>query len=222
MKSIIELSDVYKVYGIGTGRVVALNGVSLTIKRGEFVSIMGPSGSGKSTLMHIIGCLDIPTRGKVRINGKAVEKMNEDQLSHLRAYEIGFVFQSFNLFPRLTALENVMMPMNFTNIKNKEKRARDLLSDVGLHGRESHRPNQLSGGQRQKIAIARALANDPDIILADEPTGNLDSKSGNEIMRIFTKLNDEGKTIVLVTHDKSISKYSHRVIRIKDGKIVGG
>ncbi len=221
--TIVELKNVYKIYGMDHVQVPAVNGVTLKIKKGEFVSIIGPSGSGKSTLMHIIGCLDVPTKGKVYINGRDVSKLNEDQLSHLRAYEIGFVFQTFNLLPRLTALENVVLPMNFADkIKDKKKRARELLNIMGLGNRMNHRPAELSGGQRQRVAIARALANDPNIILADEPTGNLDSKSGKEVMKILIDLNKKfGKTLVLVTHDRNLAKLAQRIIMLKDGKIIG-
>ncbi len=222
MKPLIELNHVYKIYGKGDAKVNAIADVSLKIHRGEFVCIMGPSGSGKSTLMHIIGCLDSPTRGTVYINGKNASKLSERDLAKIRANEIGFVFQAFNLFPRLNALENVMIPMNFSNIKNKRERAMHLLEIMGLRGREYHKPSELSGGQKQRVAIARALANNPPIILADEPTGSLDTKSGNDVMKILKKLNEEGKTIILVTHDKSLSRYAERIIHIKDGKIIGG
>ncbi len=222
MKPLIELNHVYKIYGKGDAKVNAIVDVSLKIHRGEFVCIMGPSGSGKSTLMHIIGCLDSPTRGTVYINGKNASKLSERDLAKIRANEIGFVFQAFNLFPRLNALENVMIPMNFSNIKNKRERAMHLLEIMGLRGREYHKPSELSGGQKQRVAIARALANNPPIILADEPTGSLDTKSGNDVMKILKKLNEEGKTIILVTHDKSLSRYAERIIHIKDGKIIGG
>ena len=222
-KVILELRNVYKIYGMDHTTIVpAVNGVSLKINQGEFVSIMGPSGSGKSTLMHIMGCLDTPTKGKVFINGIDASKMSEDALARLRASEIGFVFQSFNLLPRLTALENVVLPMNFSNkIKDKENRALKLLSEMGLEKRTGHKPTELSGGQRQRVSIARALANDPNIILADEPTGNLDSKSGKDVMKILIELNKKfGKTLILVTHDRSLANLAQRIVSLKDGKII--
>ena len=202
----------------------ALRGINLKIKNGEFVAIMGASGSGKSTLLHIMGCLDKPTKGKVIIDGIDTSTMKPKELASLRNKKIGFVFQFFFLFPTLNALENVMLPMIFNKkIKNRRERAMELLKEVGMSRFWNHYPMELSGGQRQRIAIARALANDPDVLLADEPTGNLDSKSGKEIMKLLTKLNKkEGKTIVLITHDRKIASYAKRTIFIKDGKIVGG
>jgi len=223
-KIIIELKNVYKIYGMDHTEIPAVNGISLKIYEGEFVSIIGPSGSGKSTLMNLIGCLDVPTYGKVLINGKDASKMSEDSLANLRASEIGFVFQSFNLLPRLTAIENVMLPMNFSDkIKNKEERAMKLLKDVGLGNRMNHKPSELSGGQRQRVSIARALANNPNIILADEPTGNLDSKSGKEVIKILGNLNKKfGHTLVLVTHNRTLANLAQRIIMLKDGKIISG
>ena len=221
--SVIKCINIHKIYNENTpAEFHALRGVSLKIKKGEFLAIMGASGSGKSTLLHIMGCLDRPTKGKVYIDNKDVSKFNENQLAEIRKGKIGFVFQFFFLFPTLTALENIMLPMLFSKkIKNKEERALKLLEEVGMKGFETHYPNELSGGQRQKIAIARALANDPDIILADEPTGNLDSKSGEEIMNLLVKLNKkDGKTVVIVTHDKNIASRAERIVVLKDGKII--
>ena len=220
--NIIELQKVTKIYKLDEVEVVGVKDVDLKIKKGEFVCIMGPSGSGKSTLLHLIGCLDKPTYGKVFIDGIDVSKMSEDELAEIRKNKIGFVFQFFNLYPTLNALENIELPMIIAE-KDKEyrrKRAIELLKIVGMEKFKDHFPSELSGGQRQKIAIARALANDPPIILADEPTGNLDSKSGKEVMEIFKKLNEEGKTIVVVTHNKEVAKYAERIIYLKDGKII--
>ena len=202
--------------------VVGVENVNLKIIDGEFICIMGPSGSGKSTLLHLIGCLDKPNYGKIFIDGIDVSRMNDDELANLRKNKIGFVFQFFNLYPTLTALENVELPMIIAE-KDKEfrkRRAIELLEMVGMEKFKDHLPYQLSGGQRQKVAIARALANDPPIILADEPTGNLDSKSGDEIMRIFKELNNKGKTIIVVTHNENVAKFAKRIIRLKDGKII--
>jgi putative ABC transport system ATP-binding protein len=220
--NIIELQKVTKIYKLDEVEVVGVKDINLKIKKGEFVCIMGPSGSGKSTLLHLIGCLDKPTYGKVFIDGIDVSKMTEDELAEIRKNKIGFVFQFFNLYPTLNALENIELPMIIAE-KDKEyrrKRAIELLKIVGMEKFKDHFPSELSGGQRQKIAIARALANDPPIILADEPTGNLDSKSGKEVMEIFKKLNEEGKTIVVVTHNKEVAKYAERIIYLKDGKII--
>jgi putative ABC transport system ATP-binding protein len=220
--NIIELQKVTKIYKLDEVEVVGVKDINLKIKKGEFVCIMGPSGSGKSTLLHLIGCLDKPTYGKVFIDGIDVSKMSEDELAEIRKNKIGFVFQFFNLYPTLNALENIELPMIIAE-KDKEyrrKRAIELLKIVGMEKFKDHFPSELSGGQRQKIAIARALANDPPIILADEPTGNLDSKSGKEVMEIFKKLNEEGKTIVVVTHNKEVAKYAERIIYLKDGKII--
>jgi len=220
--NIIELQKVTKIYKLDEVEVIGVKDVDLKIKKGEFVCIMGPSGSGKSTLLHLIGCLDKPTYGKVFIDGIDVSRMTEDELAEIRKNKIGFVFQFFNLYPSLNALENVELPMIIAE-KDKEyrrKRAMELLKIVGMEKFKDHFPSELSGGQRQKIAIARALANDPPIILADEPTGNLDSKSGKEVMEIFKKLNEEGKTIVVVTHNKEVAKYAERIIYLKDGEII--
>jgi putative ABC transport system ATP-binding protein len=202
--------------------VVGVENINLKIGRGEFVCVMGPSGSGKSTMLHLMGCLDKPTSGRIFIDGIDVSKMSEDELADLRKEKIGFVFQFFNLYPTLTALENVELPMIIAE-KDKDfrkRRAIELLKIVGMEEFKDHLPSQLSGGQRQKIAIARALANNPPIILADEPTGNLDSKSGEEIMKIFKELNERGKTIVVVTHNENVAKFAERIIRLKDGKII--
>ncbi|MEM0480842.1 MAG: ABC transporter ATP-binding protein [Candidatus Aenigmatarchaeota archaeon] len=219
---IIKTENVWKIYKMDSIEVAAIRGISLKIKEGEFVSIMGPSGSGKSTLLHLIGCLDKPTKGKIYIEGKEISKMSENELANLRMEKIGFVFQFFNLYPTLTALENVELPMIISKKDKKERRerAKKLLELVGLKGFENRLPSQLSGGQKQRVAIARALANNPKIILADEPTGNLDSKSGKEIMQLLKKLQKIGKTIVVVTHNPEFKKYSDRVIFIKDGKIL--
>ncbi len=215
---LIELKNVWKEYE--NGRVKALQGVNLKIDKGERVAILGPSGSGKSTLMHVMGCLDKPSKGKVFLKGKDVSKFGSDELAKVRGKTIGFVFQFFYLVPSLTALENVMLPMIFIGKKDRKK-AEELLKMFGLEKRLYHFPNQLSGGERQRVAIARALANDPEIILADEPTGNLDSKTGEEIIKILITLNKEyGKTLIVVTHDKSLAKKMERIIHIKDGKII--
>ncbi len=219
----IEVKEITKVYKIGDQEVRALNGVDLQIKDGEMVAIMGPSGSGKSTLMAILGCLDVPTSGTYYIDDKEVEKMSEDQLANLRAHKIGFVFQQFNLLPRTTALENVMLPLVYDglNAKQRVERAKEALDIVGLSDRMYNHPNQLSGGQQQRVAIARALVNEPAILLADEPTGNLDSKTGAEIIAIFQKLHRERKqTVVYVTHDAFTARHTERIVHIADGKIV--
>lgn len=218
---IIKLEDTWKIYQMGKVQVEALRGLNLSIYPQEFVAIMGPSGSGKSTLMNMIGCLDVPTRGNVYLEGKNISELQESDLAQIRGQIIGFVFQTFNLMPSLTALENIMLPMTFQNVDraNREKRGRELLTLVGLEKRMNHKPTELSGGQQQRVAIARSLANDPDVILADEPTGNLDSKTGLEVMAILSKLHkDEGKTIIMVTHDESLSTYAQRIIHIMDGK----
>ncbi len=218
---VLELENVRKVYGTKV-KVEALNGVSLKIPRGDFVSIMGPSGSGKSTLMHIIGCLLRPTEGEVRIDGVKISTLSESELAEIRGRKVGFVFQQFNLLPRLTALKNVALPLSFQNFDRdrRKERARELLREVGLTDRADHYPNELSGGQKQRVAIARALASDPSIILADEPTGNLDTETGDEIMNIFKNLNDKGRTIVMVTHEIHISEWAKRKVFLKDGNIV--
>jgi putative ABC transport system ATP-binding protein len=219
---VIEMQNVTKIYKVDSVNVVGVENVNLKIKKGEFVCVMGPSGSGKSTMLHLMGCLDKPTYGKVFIDGVDASRMRDDELADLRKYKIGFVFQFFNLYPNLTALENVELPMIIAE-KDKEfrkKRALELLKMVEMEEFKDHLPSQLSGGQRQKVAIARALANDPPIILADEPTGNIDSKAGEEIMKIFKQLNKRGKTIVVVTHNENIAKFAERIIRLKDGKII--
>ncbi|NPA77162.1 MAG: ABC transporter ATP-binding protein [Candidatus Diapherotrites archaeon] len=223
MEPIIRADNVWKVYGTGDAATYALKGVSVEIYPGEFVAIMGPSGSGKSTLMHILGLLDTPTKGHVYVHGTDVSTLGEDERAILRRKTLGFVFQQYNLSPSLTAIENVELPMLFAGVpaEKRHKRAKELLEMVDLGNRLYHYPNQLSGGQQQRVAIARALANDPEIILADEPTGNLDTERGKKVMEIFHQLNERGKTIVLVTHDPEIAKHAERVIMIRDGEILG-
>jgi putative ABC transport system ATP-binding protein len=218
---LIETRDLWKTYVMGEEEIHALRGVSIEIQRGEYVAIMGPSGSGKSTLMNLIGCLDTPSRGSYLLNDKEVAAMNDDELARIRNEEIGFVFQTFNLLPRATALHNVELPLIYAGITGKvrQDRAREALAKVELTERASHRPNELSGGQRQRVAIARALVNNPSILLADEPTGNLDSKTGTEIMGVFDRLHSGGNTIVLVTHEPDIAAYAHRAIHIRDGQV---
>lgn len=217
----MELSEVSKVYRLDGVEVRALNKVSLKINKGDFVSIVGPSGSGKSTLMHILGLLDKPTSGRVRLEGKEIFFDNDQRLAELRNQKIGFVFQSFNLLPRTSALANVELPLVYAGFSVKERllRAKEVLAAVNLEERLNHFPNQLSGGEKQRVAIARALVNNPSIILADEPTGNLDSKTGKEILEVLRSLNRKGNTVVLVTHDKDIAKTAERIIRVKDGEI---
>jgi putative ABC transport system ATP-binding protein len=219
--ALILTNDLWKTYEMGTNEVHALQGVSFAIQRNEYVAIMGPSGSGKSTLMNLIGCLDTPTKGEYWLNGRLVSEMDDDELAHIRNKEIGFVFQTFNLLARATALHNVELPLIYSGIPAKERseRAKKSLQMVELSDRMHHKPNELSGGQRQRVAIARALVNHPSIILADEPTGNLDSQTGVEIMKLFDRLHAEGNTIILVTHERDIAEFAHRVISIRDGKI---
>jgi len=220
---IIELRDVWKIYKMGDVEVPALRGLSLTVSKGEFISVMGPSGSGKSTAMNMIGCLDVPTKGSIFLNGHNIAHLHESDLAQIRGRTIGFIFQQFNLLPTLTALENVMLPMIFqgTSREKRIKKATDLLTTVGLAERINHKPSELSGGQQQRVAIARALCNDPDVILADEPTGNLDSKTGIEIMELLAGLHEQhGKTVIMVTHDANVATHADRVELLKDGCIV--
>ena len=219
--ALILTHDLWKTYEMGTNEVHALQGISFAIQRNEYVAIMGPSGSGKSTLMNLIGCLDTPTKGEYWLNGRLVSEMDDDELAHIRNKEIGFVFQTFNLLARATALHNVELPLIYSGLAAKERseRAKKSLQMVELSDRMHHKPNELSGGQRQRVAIARALVNHPSIILADEPTGNLDSQTGVEIMKLFDRLHAEGNTIILVTHERDIAEFAHRVISIRDGKI---
>jgi putative ABC transport system ATP-binding protein len=218
----IQVKKVSKIYKTGEVELKALNRVSFKVKKGEFVAIMGPSGSGKSTLMHIIGALDKPTNGEYLLDGQNVENLNEDELADIRNQKIGFVFQFYNLLPRTTALKNVMIPMMYGGVKKekREKKAKKYLEMVGLKDRIDHTPNQLSGGEQQRVAIARALAMNPSIILADEPTGNIATKQAIEIMEIFQDLNEQGHTILMITHEKEIAEYAKRVIKIRDGKII--
>jgi putative ABC transport system ATP-binding protein len=222
MSTLIRCDDVWKIYRIGDVEVQALRGLSLTVEPGEFVAIMGSSGSGKSTLMNILGCLDQPTKGRYRLNGFEVENLRPDQLAEIRNRQIGFVFQSFNLIPRTSALENAQLPLFYRGLPLKEQRAQAAaaLHRVGLQGREHHFPTQLSGGQQQRVAIARALVTAPSLLLADEPTGNLDTQSSQEIMRILERLNREGITIILVTHEADVAAYASREIVIKDGQVL--
>ncbi len=221
MSSIIKLENIQKSYYLGKQELKVLKGISLEIFKNEYVALMGPSGSGKSTLMNILGCLDSPTAGRYVLNGEDVSKMPDDDLADVRNKEIGFVFQQFNLLPRLTAAENVALPLiyNGTTKKTRTELALEMLDKVGLADRSHHKPNELSGGQNQRVAIARALVNNPSIILADEPTGNLDSKTSVEIMNIFDKIQADGNTVILVTHEEDIAEFAHRIIRLRDGLI---
>jgi len=218
---VIETHDIAKEYQMGTELIHALRSVTITIQRGEYVAFMGPSGSGKSTLMNIVGCLDTPSRGNYVLNGKDVSRMSDNQLAEVRNKEIGFVFQTFNLLPRATSLDNVALPLIYAGYSKsqREEKAMEALRSVGLDTRAKHRPNELSGGQRQRVAIARALVNDPSIILADEPTGNLDTKTSYEIMDLFEALYAKGNTIIMVTHEEDIARYSHRIVRLRDGLV---
>ena len=221
MDATIRTHNLQRHYQMGTEMIHALRGVDLTVNRGEYVAIMGPSGSGKSTLMNLIGCLDTPTKGSYLLNEKQVSQMNDDELARIRNEEIGFVFQTFNLLPRATALHNVELPLIYAGVsaKMRHERATQSLEKVELKDRMKHRPNELSGGQRQRVAIARALVNNPSILLADEPTGNLDSKTGVEIMTLFERLHGTGNTIILVTHEPDVAAHAHRVIHIRDGQV---
>ncbi|MCM1158221.1 MAG: ABC transporter ATP-binding protein [Bacteroidales bacterium] len=221
MDALIKVEDMYKIYNPGENEVRALDGVSLTVREGEFVAIIGHSGSGKSTLMNMLGCLDIPTRGTYILNGKDVSSLSDNELSEVRNNYIGFIFQGYNLIPSLTALENVELPLIYRKVERSRRRrlAEEALKKVGLEGRMKHKPAEMSGGQQQRVAIARAIAAEPPLILADEPTGNLDSKSTKDIMEILDGLNEQGNTIVLITHDDGIAENAKRVVRIMDGKI---
>lgn len=221
MSLIINIKGITRDFPMGNDVVKVLKGIDLEIERGEYVALMGPSGSGKSTLMNLLGCLDTPTSGSYELNGKDVSNMTDDELAEIRNKEIGFVFQTFNLLPRTTALENVALPMIYAGISKKDRtaRAEEVLTQVGLADRMDHKPNQLSGGQRQRVAVGRALVNSPSIILADEPTGNLDSKTSVEIMNLFNKIHQAGNTVILVTHEEDIAENAHRIIRLRDGMI---
>jgi putative ABC transport system ATP-binding protein len=221
MASLIEIQDLTKSYVIGEESIFALNGVNLTIEKNQYVALMGPSGSGKSTLMNILGCLDRPSSGNYFLNGPNVATLNDNQLAEIRNKEIGFVFQTFNLLPKYTALENVALPLVYAgwNEEKRMERAKEVLEQVGLDNRMKHKPNELSGGQRQRVAVARALVNRPSIILADEPTGNLDTKTSYEIMKLFQEIHDAGNTVILVTHEEDIALHAHRIVKLRDGVI---
>ncbi|MEN8139191.1 MAG: ABC transporter ATP-binding protein [Bacteroidota bacterium] len=221
MEPIINLKNIIRNFPLGNEVVKVLKGISLEIKKGEYVALMGPSGSGKSTLMNLLGCLDTPTSGNYFLNGKDVSDLSDNELAEIRNKEIGFVFQTFNLLPRSTALDNVALPMIYAGKSEKVRitRAQEVLNDVGLGDRMDHKPNQLSGGQRQRVAVGRALVNNPSIILADEPTGNLDSKTSIEIMNLFDEIHANGNTVILVTHEEDIAKHAHRIIRLMDGEV---
>ena len=218
---LVILEGVTKVYGLGGYTLSALDGIDLRVRRGEFLAIMGPSGSGKSTLMNIIGCLDRPTRGTYRLDGEDVSRLSEDSLARVRRLGVGFVFQTFNLLPRLTALHNVEVPMVYAGLspRKRKERAQQLLTQVGLADRSSQHPNQMSGGERQRVAIARSLANEPALLLADEPTGNLDSRSGAEIVGLLEQLHREGRSVILITHEPEVASHAQRIIHLKDGRI---
>jgi len=223
MSVLIQLNEISRSFQMGVEELLVLKALDLTIHNNEYVSLMGPSGSGKSTLMNILGCLDTPTSGKYWLDGLDVSAMNDDQLAEIRNKKIGFIFQTFNLIPRLTALDNVAMPLIYAGVSKRERieKAEEVLQKVGLADRMKHKPNEMSGGQRQRVAVARALVNNPSLLLADEPTGNLDSKTSYEIMTLFDELHDQGNTIVIVTHEESIAEYTQRIVRLRDGKIEG-
>lgn len=221
--SLLELKNLWRTYNLGAEPVHALQGIDLTIDRGEYVAIMGTSGSGKSTMMNIVGCLDKPSSGRYLLNGQDISRMSDDELAEIRNRTIGFVFQQFNLLPKMTALENVMLPLVYAGVSSEQRkmRAEHALKEIGLGSRMDHRPNQLSGGQQQRVAIARAIVNRPQIILADEPTGALDSQTAKDIMGVFNRLVDDGITVILVTHDQETANHARRIIRVRDGQIIG-
>ena len=223
MSVLIQLNEISRSFQMGVEELLVLKALDLTIHNNEYVSLMGPSGSGKSTLMNILGCFDTPTSGKYWLDGLDVSAMNDDRLAEIRNKKIGFIFQTFNLIPRLTALDNVAMPLIYAGVSKRERieKAEEVLQKVGLADRMKHKPNEMSGGQRQRVAVARALVNNPSLLLADEPTGNLDSKTSYEIMTLFDELHDQGNTIVIVTHEESIAEYTQRIVRLRDGKIEG-